>query len=107
MAHRTLRVFRWRRTVRASTPQLNWRPQMGVEKVAKRAFAQLFRVQGQAIEIHKGYGSTAVRRMSQRGLFAVKAGERGGAHVRFQNRVELVLGDVLQVRGSADLWRVV
>jgi hypothetical protein len=76
---------------------------MDVGQTFREGFEHMVNEMGDTILIHKNYGSTAQSTIEVRGL---KNSARGADMFQFLEDPGVVVGDVLGLKNSRDLWRV-
>ncbi len=76
-------------------------------EIFKNGFNQIMEQLGQTIIVHKNWGQPEASNFEVRGL---KNSEKNIPHnviFQFNERINLTVGSVLQLKGGSDLWRVV
>lgn len=73
----------------------------------KQAFKMIFELSAGPMLIHKRYGTPQVETVEIRGMKNNEKGRLDKVMFQFPERQNIEVGDVLQVKGANDLWRVI
>ena len=84
-----------------------YEPTMNIGKEMKRAFLEMLRIGGCDVEIHKDWGMPTQRSFTARALQNSEKNRSDLEMFQFPDRIDLEPDDVIQIKGSENLWIVI
>jgi hypothetical protein len=80
---------------------------MNIGRSLKQGFSMVFRQASGTVQIHKDWGTKEQSTIEVPGLKNNEKGSPSKVMFQFPERIDISIGDVIQQKGGADLWRVI